>query len=344
MPRGEIGDRDRVLDPDDALVLGGRGDRRLLALLAERQLLATEVIARTGATTGATTGTTAALLLLLREATADRVRPALRARRRTADDRRALGDLDARRQRDHGADGRARRIARPPSARWLRRSRACTAAAARSAGVADAGDHRACTGRARSSSISKRRARTGSGHRPSVPRRRHRRRRVGRLLRGLGLRAAVRRRRGGAATTRAASVLGDDCRSRSHPLLDARLARRHRRGRRPEDRRGSRGTCAATRLRARRRRFDADGRRWLGADVGRARRSAAAAIGGGLPARRVRALARGAGRASLDDRRGTAAAGRRRTTGGSATGADRDGGVVVRGPGRSRDGDRVGRA
>src|ERR1043165_5755437 len=67
----EVGDRDRVLDPDHALVLGGRGDRGLLALLAERQFLAAEIVvlARPAAWTARTT----ALLLLLREPAADRI-------------------------------------------------------------------------------------------------------------------------------------------------------------------------------------------------------------------------------------------------------------------------------
>ena len=79
----EVGDGDRVLDADDALVLGGRGDRGLLALLAEGQLLATEVAAQPGPTARATGPTTA--LLLLREAATDRVR---RRCARAADDRR----------------------------------------------------------------------------------------------------------------------------------------------------------------------------------------------------------------------------------------------------------------
>ena len=87
----ELGDRDRVLDADDALVLGGRGDRGLLALLAEGQLLHVVTAVAAMRATRAT-----AALLLLREPTADRI-DRLRSGRRTTGDRRALGDLDARR-------------------------------------------------------------------------------------------------------------------------------------------------------------------------------------------------------------------------------------------------------
>src|SRR5690606_34097219 len=75
-------------------------------LLAEGQLLAHVHRARATARAAART----ALVLLLSEPTADRV-DALRARRRTPAARRALGDLDPRRQRDHAADSRTRRTA-----------------------------------------------------------------------------------------------------------------------------------------------------------------------------------------------------------------------------------------
>src|SRR5262249_5611302 len=79
------------------------------ALLAERQLLAAEIIVLAGPP--ARTARTAALLLLLREPAADRI-DRLWTRRGPAGRRRALGDLDPRRQRDHRADRGPRGIAR----------------------------------------------------------------------------------------------------------------------------------------------------------------------------------------------------------------------------------------
>src|SRR5207237_4696188 len=108
---GEVGDRDGVLDPDDALVLGGRGELRRLALLAERQLLPAEVAALTG--TAAAGSTAGAALLLLRVPAADLGAGRGAGRRRAAAaGGGALGDLDAGGERDDRADRGARRIAR----------------------------------------------------------------------------------------------------------------------------------------------------------------------------------------------------------------------------------------